>query len=228
MYRPFLSTWRVTNFMGYQTIAAPATASFVEKKSEFIAYLSPVQTQDEAISFIEQIRRQHRRARHNVYAYILREGNASRYSDDGEPQGTAGVPVLDVLQKRNLTDICCVVTRYFGGVLLGANGLVRAYSHRTALAVEQAQIKRMMLCYPVTIRADYTLYGKIAYHLPQEDLLQVQTEFEDQVILHLLVKDTLWESLQHDLIDLTNGNIGIETGDLQYADFSACQAKKLP
>ena len=125
--------------MEYRTIAAPVSASFVEKKSEFIAQLFPVRTQEDAVEAIENVRKQHRRARHNVYAYLLREGNASRYSDDGEPQGTAGMPILDVLQKNGLTDICCVVTRYFGGVLLGANGLVRAYSHSTALAIENAQ-----------------------------------------------------------------------------------------
>ena len=103
--------------MEYRTIAAPVSASFVEKKSEFIAQLFPVRTQEDAVEAIENVRKQHRRARHNVYAYLLREGNASRYSDDGEPQGTAGMPILDVLQKNGLTDICCVVTRYFGCLL---------------------------------------------------------------------------------------------------------------
>ena len=101
--------------MEYRTIAAPVSASFVEKKSEFIAQLFPARTQEEAVEAIEEVRKQHRRARHNVYAYLLRDGNASRYSDDGEPQGTAGMPILDVLQKNGLTDVCCVVTRYFGG-----------------------------------------------------------------------------------------------------------------
>ena len=125
--------------MGYRTIAQAVTASFIEKKSEFIATLVPVQTADAAIACIEEVRKANRKARHNVYAYILRENHMTRYSDDGEPQGTAGVPVLNVLQKQNLTDVCCVVTRYFGGILLGGGGLVRAYSHSAALAVE-AQI----------------------------------------------------------------------------------------
>ena len=122
--------------MGYRTIAQAVTASFIEKKSEFIATLVPVQTADAAIACIEEVRKANRKARHNVYAYILRENHMTRYSDDGEPQGTAGVPVLNVLQKQNLTDVCCVVTRYFGGILLGGGGLVRAYSHSAALAVE--------------------------------------------------------------------------------------------
>lgn len=213
--------------MEYRTIAAPVSASFVEKKSEFIAQLFPARTQEEAVEAIEEVRKQHRRARHkhNVYAYLLRDGNASRYSDDGEPQGTAGMPILDVLQKNGLTDVCCVVTRYFGGVLLGANGLVRAYSHSTALAIEAAQIKIMMPCYPVSIQTDYALYGKIAYHLPQEDILQLDTIFEDQVELKLLVRDTLWDKLKQELIDLTSGQVEIVSGGLQYADFS--KAKRL-
>lgn len=209
----------------YRTVAAPVTASFVEKKSEFIAYLAPVHTQEEAAQVIENVRREHRRARHNVYAYLLREGNASRYSDDGEPQGTAGMPILDVLQKNGLTDVCCVVTRYFGGVLLGANGLVRAYSHSAALAVEQAQVQIMLACYPVTVQSDYSLYGKIVYNLPQADLVQLDTVFEDQVQLKLLVRDTLWASLQKELIDLTGNQITIDVGELQYADFSRSNKK---
>lgn len=117
------------------------------------------------------------------------------------------------------------MTRYFGGVLLGANGLVRAYSHSTALAIEAAQIKIMMPCYPVSIQTDYALYGKIAYHLPQEDILQLDTIFEDQVELKLLVRDTLWDKLKQELIDLTSGQVEIVSGGLQYADFS--KVKKL-
>ena len=206
--------------MGYLTIAAPASATYVEKKSEFIAQLAPVQTQEEAAAFIDNVRKNHRKARHNCYAYTLREGSASRYSDDGEPQGTAGLPILDVLQKNQLIDICCVVTRYFGGILLGASGLVRAYSHSTAMAVERAQIQRMLPCYPVTLQMDYSLYGKILYHLPQEDLVQEGAVFADIVTLKLLVRDLLWDSLQKKLTDLTGGQIEMEQGSLRYADFS--------
>ena len=113
-----------------------------------------------------------------------------------------------------------MVTRYFGGVLLGANGLVRAYSHSTALAIENAQVKVMLPCYPVSIQTDYALYGKIAYHLPQEDILQLDTIFEDQVELKLLVRDSLWEPLKKELIDLTSGQVEIVSGGLQYAAFS--------
>lgn len=206
----------------YRTIVSPSSATLLEKKSEFIAQLSPIQTQEEALAFLENIRRQHRKARHNVYAYRLRKDNASRYSDDGEPQGTAGIPILDVLQKQGLTDICCVVTRYFGGILLGANGLVRAYSHSTAMAVENARICIMYPCYSVTIQMDYTQYGKVFYLLSKanEDLEIQNTVFTDQVKISLQIKESTWQALNHDLMEQTSGQIQIETGALKYVDFS--------
>ncbi len=125
--------------MEYITIKEFATDDFVEKKSRFIGYIMPVKTEQEATDFITKISKKHHDATHNVYAYILRDGQVKRYSDNGEPQGTAGIPVLDVLQKEGLVDICIVVTRYFGGVMLGAGGLVRAYSHCASIAVRAAQ-----------------------------------------------------------------------------------------
>ena len=157
--------------MGYRTIAQAVTASFIEKKSEFIATLVPVQTADAAIACIEEVRKANRKARHNVYAYILRENHMTRYSDDGEPQGTAGVPVLNVLQKQNLTDVCCVVTRYFGGILLGGGGLVRAYSHSAALAVEAAQIQTKISCHPVTLKMAY--FGALSLSALSSGLMYV-------------------------------------------------------
>ena len=122
--------------MQYRTIRAAASAEFVEKRSRFIGYISPVTTQEDAAAFIDSIRSKHWDATHNVPAYIIREGNICRFSDDGEPQGTAGMPALNVLQKEGLTDCVLVVTRYFGGILLGGGGLVRAYSHAAKIAVD--------------------------------------------------------------------------------------------
>ena len=116
----------------YQTLTREAQYEFTEKRSRFIGYARPVTTEQEALDFIAAIRSKHWDAKHNVYAYRLREGHISRYSDDGEPSGTAGIPVLSVLQKGDLTDCVIVVTRYFGGILLGGGGLVRAYSHAAA------------------------------------------------------------------------------------------------
>ena len=124
----------------YRTIAAPAEDEFIEKKSRFIGYIAPVTTEQEAAAFIESVRARHREARHNCYAYRLRQNNLARFSDDGEPSGTAGRPILEVLQREDLTDVCVVVTRYFGGILLGTGGLARAYTQGCKIAVAAAGV----------------------------------------------------------------------------------------
>lgn len=207
--------------MNYFTISANAKASFIEKRSEFIGYIAPVKTNDEAVAFINSVKTEHRKAKHNVYAYILREDNISRYSDDGEPQGTAGVPVLDVLQKRGLTDVCVVVTRYFGGILLGGGGLVRAYSHAASLACDEAHIMNMCLCHRLKITADYGLYGKISYLLPNFDTITVNSGFGSDVTLEILVLSEKLEALKNELTEATNGSVGItDCGEL-FEDFSS-------
>ena len=147
--------------MEYKTIRQAASAEFVEKRSRFIGYISPVQTPEQAAEFIDSIKSQHWDATHNVPAYILREGNLCRFSDDGEPQGTAGMPVLSVMQKEGVTDCAIVVTRYFGGILLGGGGLVRAYSHSAKLALDAGGIVTRALCSIVRVRSDYTFYGRL-------------------------------------------------------------------
>lgn len=206
--------------MGYITIKDKTEASFVEKHSEFIGYLAPVTTNDEAVNFINEIKSKHRKATHNVYAYILRNDNITRYSDDGEPQGTAGIPVLDVLRKRGLTDVCCVVTRYFGGILLGGGGLVRAYSHATSIAVDNSTIMDMCSCYQLKFSMDYTLYGKINYILPNFDIKMVDTDFSDRVTITLLVKVERFQELYNKLIDISNGSIKIEQSQEMFMDFN--------
>ena len=124
--------------MGYKTYTKRHKQALLKKVRIYRVYCS-CKTNEEAIEFINSIKALNRKATHNVYAYILRQDNITRYSDDGEPQGTAGVPVLDVLQKEGLTDVCVVVTRYFGGILLGGGGLVRAYSHACKIAVDAAK-----------------------------------------------------------------------------------------
>jgi len=206
--------------MNYITISAPAQDSFIEKRSEFIGYISPVSTSDEAVEFINSIKARHRKAKHNVYAYILRNDNISRYSDDGEPQGTAGVPVLDVLKKRGLTDVCVVVTRYFGGILLGGGGLVRAYSHAASLACDAADIMDMRLCHRLRITTDYGLYGKIAYLLPGYDTITVDSDFGSEVSLEILVVSEKLKALTDEITEATNGSAVItDLGEL-YEDFS--------
>ncbi len=206
--------------MGYTTIKDRSEASFIEKKSEFIGYIAPVTTNDEAVAFINEVKAKHRKAKHNVYAYILREGNTSRYSDDGEPQGTAGIPVLDVLKKRGLTDVCCVVTRYFGGILLGGGGLVRAYSHAVSIAIDSATIMDMCSSYEVSFVTDYTLYGKVSYILPEFGVKLLDTIFEDNVTTKLLVRVEQFEPLKAKLIDISNGAITVQRSEEKYMDFN--------
>ncbi len=206
--------------MNYTTIRDFAKDSFIEKKSEFIGYISPVKTNEEATYFINKIKSENRKATHNVYAYILRDNNITRYSDDGEPQGTAGMPVLDVLLKEGLTDICVVVTRYFGGILLGGGGLVRAYSHACKLAVDAAVKMEMHECYEVTLTFDYSLYGKIEYSLPEFEIKMLSDKFSDNVTLNLLVKKDIYQKLEEKLLDITNGKIYISKSELKYGDFA--------
>lgn len=207
--------------MNYFTVSEAAEASFIEKRSEFIGYIAPVKTNDEAVEFINSIRAKHRKAKHNVYAYILRNDNISRYSDDGEPQGTAGMPVLDVLQKRGLVDVCIVVTRYFGGILLGGGGLVRAYSHCASITCDSAKIMNMCSCSRIFLEMDYNLYGKVSYVLPNFKTITVNSDFGDNVKLELLVTDDMTQPLKSELIEISNGNISINDGENLFADFSS-------
>lgn len=207
--------------MNYYTVSEAAEASFIEKRSEFIGYIAPVKTDEEAVNFINTIKAKHRKAKHNVYAYILRKDNISRYSDDGEPQGTAGVPVLDVLQKRGLTDVCVVVTRYFGGILLGGGGLVRAYSHAASLACDAAHTMDMCLCHRLKICTDYGMYGKLTYILPNFETITVNSDFADSVTLELLVLSKKLSALINEITEITNGSAEItDCGEL-FEDFSS-------
>lgn len=207
--------------MNYFTISEPAEASFIEKRSEFIGYIAPVTTNDEAVEFVNSIKAKHRKARHNVYAYVLRQDNISRYSDDGEPQGTGGVPVLDVLLKRGLTDVCVVVTRYFGGILLGGGGLVRAYSHAASIACDAAHIMNMCLCRKIKIDTDYNLYGKITYLLPNFQTITLSSDFGSEVSLEVLVLSEKYDALIKELTEATNGAVSVtDCGEL-YHDFSS-------
>ena len=165
----------------YLTLRKEAEDEFIEKRSRFIGYAKPVTTQEEAMDFINKIRAKHWDATHNVYAYVLREGQARRYSDDGEPSGTAGVPVLDVLLKENITDCVVVATRYFGGVLLGAGGLVRAYSHTSKIAVDAAGIMKMSVCSVMSVTCDYNFYGRLTSLIPEFGGITEDTEFGENV-----------------------------------------------
>ena len=202
----------------YITIEGEARAEFVERKSKFIGYCRHVETETEALAFVEQLKKQNWDATHNVFAYSLREGQLKRCSDDGEPQGTAGVPVLDVLQKSGVVDVCMVVTRYFGGILLGAGGLVRAYSHGASIALEAAKKLHMTPCTRLSLDMDYGWYGKVSYILPQYNILVEESSFTDRVSMTLLIKSSRKEKFQADLVELTNGYVVPKEIIEEYAD----------
>lgn len=189
----------------YKTVEKEASDFFIEKKSKFIGYAKPVKTQEEAVEFISEIKSKHWDATHNVYAYVLRENNIQRYSDDGEPSGTAGVPVLDVMLKESLVDVCVVATRYFGGTLLGAGGLVRAYSHTSKIALEAAGIITMAQCSVMSAEVDYSFYDWLNILLSDFSAVILNTSFSDKVCVEFSVKENIVDSLNAKLIDVSNG-----------------------
>ena len=153
----------------YLVPAGYGEGRYEDRKSKFIGDLYFVESQEQAIELLNEVKAKYRDARHHCYAYIIREGNYMRYSDDGEPQGTAGMPMLDVLRRENLTNVLCVVTRYFGGVLLGTGGLVRAYTKSTQLALENAGINEVNRYAVVLITCPYSLLGTVQNLLPEHN-----------------------------------------------------------
>lgn len=200
----------------YKTVLENASDEFVEKRSRFIGYCKPVKTEQEAIDFINEKRSEHWNATHNVYAYSLREGNIKRYSDDGEPSGTAGMPVLDVIVKNEIFDVVVVVTRYFGGVLLGTGGLVRAYSHGSKIAVEAAKPVIMQNCLVCEARCAYNQYGKVSSLIIGVGAAVDDTVYESDVIVKFHIKPDLLGTLNKKLADATSGEVTVEQKDEQY------------
>lgn len=191
----------------YTTLEREASAEFTERRSVFIGCAAPVKTNDEAVKFIAKIRSEHADATHNVYAYLLGEANVMRYSDDGEPQGTAGIPVLDVIRKGGICDAVIVVTRYFGGVLLGSGGLVRAYSAAASLAVGEAHAVSYESYTEFKINCSYSEYQKIEYELPKYGIKRDNTDFGSEITLKLAVRDALFENFSAKLSEMTAGRV---------------------
>ena len=200
----------------YKTVFENASDEFVEKRSRFIGYCKPVKTEQEAIDFINEKRSEHWNATRNVYAYSLREGNIKRYSDDGEPSGTAGMPVLDVIVKNEIFDVVVVVTRYFGGVLLGTGGLVRAYSHGSKIAVEAAKPVIMQNCLVCEARCAYNQYGKVSSLIIGVGAAVDDTVYESDVLVKFHIKPDLLGTLNKKLADATSGGVTVEQKDEQY------------
>lgn len=202
----------------YKTVKLNNNDEYIVKRSRFIGYARPVKTVEEANAFIAEIKSKHWDATHNVFAYILRDGGIKRYSDDGEPQGTAGVPVLDVLEKENLVDTAVVVTRYFGGILLGGGGLVRAYSHSAKIAVDSAQIITMAPCSDSEITCDYTFYGKLGAFLASEGAVILDTQFTDNVKVIFRLKSDYLNQFSAKLTELSNGKVSLTVIDEKFCE----------
>lgn len=193
--------------MDYITVRNSSDFTIVEKKSEFIGYCAPVKTESEAIAFVNSIKKKHSDARHNCYAYVLREGFASRYSDDGEPHGTAGMPILDAIRKAGITDVAVVVTRYFGGILLGTGGLVRAYTAAAVGAIKAAGIAEVGSFVLLQIKANYSDYQKIMPLISAINAKIEDSDFGTDVLMTVTVRDNLVERFVDDLTETTNGRV---------------------
>lgn len=191
----------------YKTVQFEAKGEFVEKRSRFIGYCKPVKTEQEAVEFINSKRTEHWDATHNVYAYSLREGNIKRYSDDGEPSGTAGMPTLDVILKNDIYDVCIVVTRYFGGVLLGTGGLVRAYSQGAKVALEAGNVVLMQSCAVCNTKCSYNQYGKVSSLIMELGAVVEDTVYESDVSIKFHIKPDILPLLNKKLADATSGEV---------------------
>ncbi len=189
----------------YKTILKPVSVEFVERRSRFIGHVCPVESEEEALAFLAELRTRHWDATHNVYAYSLRQSGIQRYSDDGEPQGTAGIPSLDVLRKSGVTDVIAVVTRYFGGILLGAGGLVRAYSHAVSLALEESGIAVMRMCALAELTCSYSQYGRVAALIPECGGILDDSQFGESVTLSFHIAPDALPAFDRELADATCG-----------------------
>ncbi|MBE6061738.1 MAG: YigZ family protein [Clostridium sulfidigenes] len=203
--------------MSYFTVKGSATSEFQEKKSTFIGYIKRVNTEEEAKNFVNEIKSMHKEATHNVYAYIVGENKGiQRYSDDGEPQGTAGIPVLEVIKKNDLTDVAVVVTRYFGGILLGGGGLIRAYSKGASSAIEEAGVVEKVKGLKLRFTLEYDLIGKIQYLCGTNNWHIEDTIYTDKVELSLFTEVENKEIIIADFVEATSGKVTICEEDEEY------------
>lgn len=192
----------------YMTVRQAGHNEVTIQKSRFIGYASPCATEEEAIRYIQAIREQHREARHHCYAYIIGSNSGiMRYSDDGEPGGTAGMPMLDLLKKEQTVNCCVVVVRYFGGILLGTGGLVRAYTQGCKLALEAAEIVRMELSDVIQCRVNYSLWNTIQYALKNMDILVGDVQYLDTIEFEYAVRKKDSEESIRTLLNKTDGKL---------------------
>ena len=198
----------------YKIIYKEGTGELVEKKSRFIAQIRPVASEEEAFAFIEEVRKKYWDARHNCSAFVIgKRQELTRCSDDGEPAGTAGRPMLDVLLKENIHNAAIVVTRYFGGVLLGTGGLVRAYQQATKAGLSASEIIEKKDGAVLFIRTDYTGIGRLQYLFAQEKITVMDTAYEADVLVKAVIPENDKKRIEKTIIEQTNGTAKLEWGD---------------
>lgn len=198
--------------VSYRMLKGYADTCFVEKKSRFISYAQPVYSEEEALQFLASIRKKHYDATHNCYAYILGESmNIQRSSDDGEPSGTAGVPILEVLKKEELTNSIVIVTRYFGGIMLGAGGLIRAYTQGAVNGIKAAGTVRVQPFAVYELKMDYSLLSKLQYEISKKDYIINNIEYLENITMRVLAASELKDAFKKDIAQWTNGGILTES-----------------
>lgn len=202
----------------YKTIIEPGTGEIVEKKSRFIGYVRHVETEEEANAFITEIKKKHYDARHNCYAYMIGEENVNfKFSDDGEPSGTAGKPILEVISGNELCNVCVVVTRYFGGTLLGTGGLVRAYTDAAKECIAATQSVKKAMVIPFVVSTNYTDLGKIQYLFANEGLEIKDSVYGEDVKLYIDVYVDEVDRIEKSLVEQTAARVQIEKKDAVFA-----------
>lgn len=202
----------------YKTVADEGSAVFIDRKSRFIASVRPVSSEEDALEFLGKIRSKYADARHNVYAYVIDENNIFRYTDDGEPSGTAGMPVLDAIRKSGLVDVIVVVTRYFGGTLLGTGGLVHAYGTCASQGLKDAGIVTRMLCASLKAQADYSMIGALEHKIRSKGYVTGETVYGEDVIFEIYVPSDETDEFIKELADITNGRIKCTVTGEKYID----------
>ena len=202
----------------YKTIKEQSQSLLIEKKSKFIANVKPVDNEDDAIAFLNEMRSNYSDATHNVYAYVIDENNIFRYSDDGEPSGTAGMPVLDAIRKAGIVDAVVVVTRYFGGTLLGTGGLVHTYGASAKMGLEASKIVVRRLCDIISVKVDYSMLGKIQHEIMSKGYMLEDTIYEDDVTFIISCPIDETDSITNDFINMTNARGEIKKVDKKYVD----------
>ena len=201
----------------YKTLHKFGVDEYIVEKSTFIGYAKPIKTEEEAIEFVNEIKKKHKDATHNVWAYTVGENmNIQRYSDDGEPQGTAGIPTLEVIKKEDLRDVVVVVTRYFGGIKLGAGGLVRAYTKGAKVGIEAGIVIEKVKYTEVKIKIEYTHLGRIQNEIMNLGFKVKDTIYSEDVELIVYSKTEDVQSLTDRMIDITSGTADVSIGEEYY------------